>query len=659
MTNLSMKPPTSTAHPLDPLSGDEIVKASRIAREALGNAHARIIAASLREPAKDMDSKDGGYIDESRKALVATYDKAAHLISDVIVDLELESALEVRPRPGYFAPLMTEDFAAGEELVREDPQWQAAMLRRGVTDFGLALIDVWPSGITGPDDWPGVAPARLARPLTWVRTAPDDNGYARPVEGLVVTIDLDSMRVLEVKDTGAVALPPHAGNYTPEQMASATNRPHYTSLRDDVLPLEITQPDGPSFTVDGWSVKWQKWQVRIGFNPREGVILHQIRYDDRGKTRPVIHRASLSEMVVPYGDPALIHWNKNVFDMGEVGLGFMSNALTLGCDCLGYIHYFDVVVNDNDGNAREIPQAICLHEEDHGIAWKHTDARAGLVEVRRSRRLVISSIATVGNYEYGFFWYLYTDGTVEYEVKLTGIIATGAIEAPNRPSWGTMVAPGLYGPNHQHIFNVRLDMAVDGPKNRVYEVDSVPEENPDLDPGLNAWSVRSTLIRNESEGARDVDYMSSRAWLISNSESTNEMGDEVAFKLMPGPSAPPMFKEGSFIHQRARFATHDLWVTAQHPDELFAAGDYPYQHPGVDGLPVYAEQGRSVVDTDVVVWYSFIAHHVVRPEDWPVMPVTYAGFHLKPFGFFDGNPALDLPVPGSTSSHCAPAPHCH
>src|SRR5208337_1977966 len=126
------------------------------------------------------------------------------------------------------------------------------------------------------------------------------------------------------------------------------------------------------------------------------------------------------------------------------------------CDCLGEIRYFDAWLNDNDGHAQVLVNAICLHEEDHGISWKHMDWRTGKTEVRRSRRLVISMIATVGNYEYGYFWYLYQDGTIEYEVKLTGVISNGALPPGQRPAHGTLVAPQVYGPHHQHIFCVRL-----------------------------------------------------------------------------------------------------------------------------------------------------------------------------------------------------------
>ena len=324
---------------------------------------------------------------------------------------------------------MLEEFFSSEEITRADPRWQEAMRKRGVTDFSLTMIDPWAAGYD-IDDPKG---RRLVRPLTFVRSREDDNGYARPVEGLIVLVDLDLMEVIDVRDHGVVPLPEKSGNYMPELMFDGDNRPAHTDLRDDVRPIEITQPEGPSFTVDGHAVSWQKWRLRVGYSPREGLVLHQIGYEDRGTLRPVIYRASLSEMYIPYGDPAPTHRIKNVFDEGEYGVGLLLNPLELGCDCLGEIHYFDVTANDQDGQPVTIPNAICMHEEDYGVGWKHTDFRTEKVEVRRSRRLVVSCFATVGNYEYGFFWYLYTDGTIQYEVKLSGVLSTGALaEASSR-----------------------------------------------------------------------------------------------------------------------------------------------------------------------------------------------------------------------------------
>jgi primary-amine oxidase len=641
------------SHPLDPLSADEIRRAATITRADEEPDHAaRFVAITLAEPPKPAGADFDPLAPPDRVALAVTYDPAARLIREALVSLTAGSVVSQRAVPGRFPPFLVEDLPAVEDLVRADPRWQDAMRARGVTDFSLAMIDPWPSGYTGPADHPAASP-RLCRPLTWVRSAAGEHGYARPVEGLIVTVDLDSMTIVEVADHGVVPMPPQPGNYAPEFMFEPDNRPAFAQERADLKPIEITQPEGPSYTVDGRAVRWQKWQLRVGFNGREGLVLHQVSYDDRGRLRPVLYRASLSEMVVPYGDASPTHWNKNVFDMGEVGMGLMANPLALGCDCLGEIYYFDAVVSDSRGEPVTIPNAICMHEEDFGISWKHTDFRTGAVEVRRSRRLVLSTIATVGNYEYGFYWYLYTDGTVEYEVKLTGVITTGAVAGGTAPPWGSLVAPGLYGPHHQHFFSVRLDMSVDGHHNCVYEVDSVPEPSPADDPHHNAWITRSTLVATEREGGRDADASTARFWKITNPSVRNELGEEVAYRLAPGAVVPPMVRPGSAIYDRARFVQHNLWVTAYDPAEKYAAGDYPYQSPDAQGLPEYVADDAPVADADVVLWYTVGAHHVVRPEDWPVMPVSSVGFHLKPSGFFDGNPALDLPR-GRGGQHCQP-----
>jgi primary-amine oxidase len=651
------EPPVTSAHPLDPLSADEMRRAGQILRtgQALSDSF-RFAMMSLHEPDKPASLSFDSAPAPDREAFIVAHDLGAKMLWEAVVSLTRGQVLSWTHIPDRMPPFLPEDPYIAEDIIREDPQWQAAMLKRGITDFSLAMIDNWPSGYYGPEDHPSTS-ARLSRPLTWLRTSPEEHGYARPVDGVIVTFDMDERKVIDVTDLGVVSVPPNPGNYIPELMFDPANVPAYDRLRTDVKPIDIVQPEGASFTVDGWGVAWQKWRLRVAFNPREGLVLHQISYDDRGTVRPVVYRASLSEMVVPYGDASATQWNKNVFDMGEVGMGMMANSLTLGCDCLGEIYYFDGVVNDSFGEPVIIKNAVCMHEEDVGIAWKHTDVRTGTVEVRRNRRLVISSIATVGNYEYGFYWYLYTDGTIEYDIKLTGVLTTGAVEDGVKPRWGALVAPGLYGPNHQHFFNVRMDMCVDGPNNSVIEVDSIPEPDPALNPHHNAWITRSTLLESEAAAGRDVDPSTARFWKVINPAVINDRSEPVAYKVMIGTTAPSMLQPGSAIYDRAAFVRHNLWVTAYDREQMYASGRYPYQCPEAQGLPEYIADDASVINTDVVIWVTVGAHHIVRPEDWPVMPVTHAGFELKPVGFFDGNPALDLPRSAQGTSchtgHCA------
>ncbi len=383
-------------------------------------------------------------------------------------------------------------------------------------------------------------------------------------------------------------------------------------------------------------------------------MLHQVAYDDDGRTRSVLHRASISEMVVPYGEPSPMHGWKNAFDAGEWGLGRMANSLTLGCDCVGEIHYFDATFASEPGAPYTVANAICMHEEDFGILWKHVDMNTGTTEVRRSRRLVVSSIATVGNYEYGFYWYFYLDGSIQFEVKLTGIMSTMAIAPGDQPRYASVVAPQLAAPYHQHLFNMRLDFDVDGAGNSVYELDVEPVPPGDDNPWGNAFDSHATLLATEQEAQRLVDPAKSRCWKITNPTVHNGLGAPVAYKLVPGSTPTLLASPDSSVGRRAAFATRNLWVTSFADDERRAAGEYPNQHAGGDGLPAWTAADRPLEDTDVVVWYSFGVTHIPRPEDWPVMPVEYAGFLLAPVGFFDRNPALD--VPPSTDGHCHTGP---
>jgi primary-amine oxidase len=271
------------------------------------------------------------------------------------------------------------------------------------------------------------------------------------------------------------------------------------------------------------------------------------------------------------------------------------------------------------------------------------------VEVRRKRRLVVSSIATVGNYDYGFYWYFHLDGSLELEVKLTGILSTKALPTERREAFAPPIAPDLAAPVHQHLFCARLDMAIDGPRNEVYELNVDPLPLDADNPQHNGFAPSSTRLDSEQQAQRVVDPSRSRSWRIVNPSVTNALGTPVAYKLLAGSSPTLLAAAGSSIAARAAFATKNLWVTPYTPDQRRAAGDFPNQHPGGAGLPAWTAADRSLVDTEVVVWHTFGVTHIPRPEDWPVMPVETCGFHLIPTGFFDRNPALDVPPPD----------HCH
>ncbi|RLS29416.1 MAG: primary-amine oxidase [Planctomycetota bacterium] len=624
-------------HPLEPLSAAEVSAAVAILKLS-GNITPtiRFVSVSLHEPPKALVHAHASTrtrpSQPPRQAFAVLFDNATNTCHEAVVSID-ENMVESWHQIAGVQPTMTADEQVEcEAAVLASADFRDALARHhGITDTRLVMVDIWSAGNYGSEE---DRTRRLARPLCFLRSDPTENGYARPIEGIRPVVDLNSMEVIRVEEHGHWPLPPGGCNYAADRVADQ---------RRDIKPLEITQPDGPSFVVDGYQVAWQNWKFVIGFNAREGLTLHHLRCLDGEEDRSILYRASLTEMVVPYGDPTETQRRKNAFDVGEYGMGMCANSLELGCDCLGLIRYFDAHLTTSRGEPLLVKNAICMHEEDYGILWKHTDRRLGKPEVRRSRRLVVSSVSTVENYEYGFFWYLYQDGNIQFEVKLTGVLSLGAVQPGETPPWGALVAEQLYAPNHQHFFNVRLDIDLDGMENSVQRIDVVADESTPQNPFGNAFQARATTLATETAAQANLCLETSRSWKIINPGRLNAVGQPVGYRFLPGDNALPFAAPQAWWRKRAGFVDHHVWVTPFHPEERFAAGDYPNQSSGGDGLVRWTAADRPIAATDVVFWYTFGHTHLPRPEDFPVMPTAFIGFLLKPSGFFALNPANNVP----------------
>ncbi|MGR9435917.1 primary-amine oxidase [Rhizobium leguminosarum] len=646
----------AVTHPLDPLSLAEIASAVAILKDRQTLAPTfRFPITRLEEPTKaDLAAQRLG--DRlPRLAFILAIDISNGETFEGIVDLTTGTVcsyirLPLDELPYGQPPIMLCEFETVEGTVKSDPRWIAAVKKRGITDEDIPLIQIDPfsSGYFGREFEKG---KRIVRAVSYWREDIRDNGYAHPIEGVVAVVDLIANRVVDlVDDEKIIPVPRKKCNY---------GRETFPEPRPDLKPLHIVQPQGPSFTVDGWKVEWQNWSFRVGFTPREGLVLHELGIKDQGRVRPVIFRASVTEMVVPYADPTANHYWKSAFDAGEYGLGRLANCLELGCDCLGHIHYFDVPAADDFGQPFIMKNAICMHEEDYGILWKHYEFRNGIFEVRRSRRLVISFFATVGNYDYGFYWYLYQDGTIQLEAKLTGIIQTAAVATGETYPWGGMVDENLGGPTHQHFFNARLHMDVDGGDNTVTEHEFVPRPWGEDNPYGNVFDTRTRVLKRELDSPALANGETGRYWKVSNPNIQNSVGKAPGYKIVVMPSPVMLAQPDSTVAQRGGFAKKHIWVTAFDAREKYASGDYPNVHAGGDGLPGYVKQNRNIENADVVLWHSFGHTHVCKPEDFPIMPVEYAGFTLKPNGFLASNIAMDLPPEGngqSVDSRLQPSP---
>ena len=572
-------PAPPSLHPLSPLNGDEIKAARQIVfdsgRAVVANEALRFAYVGLCDPPKDVvravDRGEPAVVDRQVRMVLLQGPEAD--VVEAIVSVTRGEVVRLGDRRGR-PP------AAADGGGRSRPswpctshaEWNAALDRRGIADRSLVQVDPWPAGTFGLDHEKGrritsASPTCGSRPTTTATPARSRACWPSSTWG--------GARCSRCSTSAWCPIPPTSGSYYPED-----NGP----LRTDLKPLVITQPEGPSFEVEGNLVRWQKWSLRVGMDPLEGLVLSTIGYEDGGRVRPIVYRASVSEMVVPYGHPGPMHAWKSAFDAGEWGLGRMANSLTLGCDCLGEIHYFDDVFADERGKPRTRRNAICMHEEDYSILWKHVDMMSGRTEVRRSRRLVISSIATVGNYEYGFYWYFYLDGTMQLEVKLTGIMSTMAVDGDDpgehagwwRPAW-----PRRSTSTSSTCGSTSRSTAPTTPSSR-----STPcrRRRARGTPSGTRSGPTATLLDTELAARRDVDPVASSHLAHRQSQPAQRpSGQPTAYKLLPGATPTLLADPESSVGRRAAFAAHNLWVTPFDPDERRAAGDYPNQHAGGAG----------------------------------------------------------------------------
>jgi len=625
------------SHPLDPLNAQELKDVVEHARNVWKLDHRHLFAmVQLHEPSKEIINNWKNSDPIERAAKITLWNSATSTVIEAVMTVEGKE-VSFTEIPGAKSPILSTESEKAIKAAKADKRIIAALKDRGVEDINQVHMETWPIGAQIPKELDDGR--RLIWTPMWQRPTEFANLYAHPINGLHAIVDLDSGEVVSVENTEIIPIPQTPGPY----------RENQTGANVKLKDLAIVQSEGPSFSVEGWKVNWERWNLRVGFCQREGLVIHDVKFKDQDKERKIAHRLSIAELVIPYGDPSQGAYRKNAFDTGEFGLGNYTNSLTLGCDCLGEIVYLDAAITTPDGSIKEIPNAICMHEEDNGILWKHVDAD-GHTEVRRGRRFVVSSIVTVNNYEYGYFWYFYQDGSIEFEAKLTGIVLTVADAIGKDHPSATELEPGLWAPYHQHILCARLDLDIDGEQNSVLEVESFAHPQGEKNPYGGAYETKETLFSKEKDSQRVIDPFSGRYWKIVNQQVKNHMDHSVGYKLIPGHTTFPLALPESTIGKKAGFMYKHLWVTKNSDSEKYPAGDYPFQHPGGAGLPQWTKANRNIENEDVVLWYVFGTNHIPRTEDWQVMPVEKTGFHLKPSGFFDRNPGIDV-APSKPSCH--------
>ncbi|KAL1999642.1 hypothetical protein VTN02DRAFT_4221 [Thermoascus thermophilus] len=634
-------------HPFDPITAGEIRLAVKILEATFPGVPLRYKRIDVQEPVK----KDVvPYIEAERlgkplppkpaRVLMALFHRLdSGTFYKALLNADTKSVIYARELPkDVQGPLDIDEMFDLEQLCLQHPAVQAEIEKMKLPPGMTVCNDPWLYGVDDPNET-----RRLFQCYMYIVEVdhPENNHYSLPCtfspvfDG--VTRELVRMDYLP---SGAGSQGSPTQPWKPVKTIQYAHDLLDEPPRTDLKPYIVQQPEGPSFALDGNVVSWQKWRFRVGFNNREGLVLYNVTFDGRN----VLYRMAISEMTVPYGDPRKPYHRKQAFDLGDVGFGMTANELSLGCDCLGQIKYFNGYRTDSKGNAIPLKNVICLHEQDNGLQYKHTNFHFSASTVVRNRQLVVQMICTVANYEYIIAYIFDQAAGIELEVRATGILSTSPIDNEDGTTvpWATNVGPGVAAAFHQHLFSLRIDPAVDGFRNTVYYEESVPLPEGEDNPYGVGYVTEQTVI--QTSGAADTSVDRHRVFKIRNDGVINPVTRRpVAYQLQTAPSQMLLMGPNTFNYRRARFATRPIWVTRYRDDELYAAGEFTNQSKCSHGVETWVKRNDPTENEDVVLWHTFGLTHNPRAEDFPVMPVERLSVTLRPDGFFTKNPALGVP----------------
>jgi primary-amine oxidase len=627
--------PQGVKHPLDALTSEEYwVATSVLSAAGKVNTKTRYPMIQLWEPPKEevLAWKPGQPM--RREAFVMV--EQGRQVFEAVVDLsgkKLVSWTEIKGvQPPYVSLAQTSEIDAA---VKEDAPFVAALKKRGITDLNTVLCGGYGAGYFGAADEEG---KRLLR-IECVEVSGPTQGAGRPIAGLTAIYDGYDDKILRIIDTDVIPLPKDPGGYDVDTLGK---------LRDAAAPLKVEQPLGPGFKLNGQSVSWEKWNFHFRIDRRMGVVVTNVGYEDAGRVRSILYEGSVSEMFVPYMDPSEAWFAKTYFDESERNDSF-SSSLEIGSDCPENAVYFDQVYADLKGWTYLKQRAACLFEQPAGyMAWRHDESS---VESRKARELVLRTVGIFGNYDYVFDWIFQQDGVIRVRAGATGQDEIKSVKSRTAAEdssgedgrYGRFLAENIVGVNHDHFFSYRLDFDVDGTANSFVRDKLVVKTLPPDSLRKSVWVPEAVTAKTEQDGKLHMSMEQPEFWRVVNPNVKNALGYPVSYALMGGDNAISLMIPQDYPQKRAGFTDYQLWVTPYRADERYAAGDYPTQSKGGDGLPAWTRANRAIEDTDIVLWYTMGFHHVPHAEDWPVMPTMWHEFELRPVNFFSRNPAIDLP----------------
>jgi primary-amine oxidase len=633
-------PAAPRPHPLDPLTAAEyreVVGLLSTAGHVDSTSRYPIITLNVPAKAEVLSWVGGGSLPARRAEAVVQHRGQVY---EATVDLGAKRVTGWTAIPGVESSVLLEEWTAAQQATLAHPEMVAGLGKRGITDLSKVFCAPFTMGFF---DIPEDRGMRLLKVGCFDLRPSTNNVFAWPIEGLFAIVDLRQNRTVRVHDTGPVPFAAENHNFTEAAIGT---------LRDRLEPVTIALPSGGNVTMAGHEVRWQKWRFHYRVDRRQGPILSLVRYQDRDQERSILYEAAMAEMFVPYMDPDYGWYSRTYFDMGEYGVGLFLSSLHRDIDCPGSASFMTVTINDDRGAPVETPDAVCLFERNRGDpAWRHSEIVNSTYEGRPAVELVLRTAAQIGNYDYLIDWVFNQAGEIDVMIGATGINALKGVAATSMTSptaaadtrYGTLVAPHLVSVNHDHLFNFRLDFDVDGPANRFRRDEYRPVRLPEDHPRRSIYQVFPVEPATDTDARFHVGPMPAK-WRVLSATAKNAVGNPTSYEILPMGHFRQLLSDDDFSLKRASFTKHDFWVTPLAADERYASGKYVFQSQGDGGLEAWTANRRPIVDTDIVLWHTVGMHHLPRAEDVPVMPMVWSGFKLRPFDFFDRNPAIDLPA---------------
>jgi primary-amine oxidase len=632
-----------TPHPLNSLNSDEIKQVTAIIRQSKPKEkNLRFADIRLKQPDKNavwrsvIDSKPYS----GDRVATFTLLKGTTAIEGE-VNLDKKALTSWKTLEDTFGMVLIDDFIAVQEIIQTSPEYKVALQKHGIDDVTKVVGTPLTVGYFGGKDGLADKQQRILKIVSYLDVG-DGNYWAHPIENLVAVIDLDTKKVIKIEEGSVIPVP-------------MTPRPIDGRDRDIVTnkPLNIIEPKGKNYTITGRNVEWNNWKFHIGLDSRTGLQLSTVTFKDKGVDRKIMYQGNLGGMVVPYGDPDVGWYFKSYLDAGEYGMGTLTSPLEKNVDAPENAVLLDAVLADYEGNPYTIPNAIAIFERYAGPEFKHQEMGQKNVSTER-RELVVRWISTIGNYDYIFDWVLQPNGTIGIDAGATGIEAVKGVLAKTMhdPSakedtrYGTLIDHNIVGTTHQHIYNFRLDMDIDGETNNIKHIEPIVTKNKRGGPRTSTMETRETTVLTETTAKENFDPSSVR--LISNASKENRMGNPVSYQMIPfaGGTHPiakgANFADDEWLFNRLSFMDKQIWVTQYKPDELYPEGTYPNRADKDTGLGAFVADDEKIHNKDLVVWLTTGTTHIARAEEWPIMPTEWVNVLLKPWNFFDETPSLAL-----------------